>query len=77
MWKPKSVKTNHRNFQLRKEPHTPILVCKESAMTYIATVSLVFIELMHIIPCFPQTRICCLNNNYSERVKGYIRGMQV
>jgi len=40
-------------------------------------VPLVFIELMYIIPCFPQTRICSLNNNYLERVKGYIRGMQV
>jgi hypothetical protein len=46
-------------------------------MTYIAVVPLVFVELMHIIPCFSQTRICCLNNNYSERVKGYIREMQV
>jgi len=46
-------------------------------MTYIAVVPLVFIELMNIVRCFPQTRICCLNNNYSERVKGYIREMQM
>ena len=30
MWKTKSVQTDDRNFQLRKEPHTPVLVCKES-----------------------------------------------